>query len=201
MGEFERTSFGWQIQKTIQQIQEWLESLFDSDLPSSAPLRHWAWPDLLAEILLRGLQVLLAGLLLWVLWQVLSMLIPRLRQLRPVGSRSSSSSTQPRTVEAWMQSARIAQAQGNPRQACRCLYLALLCYLGEHQGLPDQPSRTDGEYLRLLSTGGAEPAPAYQLLIQTHERLCFDRSTPISSDTADRCFQALAQILSPSSPS
>lgn len=201
MGEFREDGIQWRILKWNQQLGEWLEVLFGRDgSPSEAS--DWIWPEVLATIVLRSFQVLSALLLVWILWQLALMLIPPLRQLRwsRQGSATPTISSRSHSLEEWLQLAQGSRQRGNYGEACRALYMALLRHLHDHQILPDQPSRTDGEYLRQLISLQTQPLPAYELLIATHERLCFDRATPISATTTDQCFQALHQITQPTPP-
>ncbi|MEG3972103.1 MULTISPECIES: hypothetical protein [unclassified Microcoleus] len=56
------------------------------------------------------------------------------------------------------------QQQGKYRQACRCLYMALLQRLNDAGTVVYQPRRTDGEYLQLIQQ---LPQPvSYETLIR-----------------------------------
>ncbi len=201
MGEFQEDGLQWRILKRNQQLVEWLERTFDLGGSTSDPA-DWVWPEVLALILLRSFQMLSVILLIWILWQLALMLSPQLRNLQwgRGGSAAPLLTSRSHTWENWLQLAQAARERGDYGEACRDLYMALLRHLHDQQILPDHPSRTDGEYLRQLISLQTQPLPAYELVITTHERLCFDRATPISATTMDQCFQALHQITQPTPP-
>ncbi|NJN85773.1 MAG: DUF4129 domain-containing protein [Leptolyngbyaceae cyanobacterium SL_7_1] len=81
--------------------------------------------------------------------------------------------------------------QENYTEACRSLYLAMVQRLDETQRLPNEMSRTDGEFLRAIASF-ANPM-AYRTLIATHEALYFGNSL-LSEDDFHRCYQAFQEI-------
>ncbi len=203
MGEFQDNGIGWQIFKANQRFWEWLERVLTSDRPASSEAPDWVWSEILSQIVIRFFQGVTLILLVWILWQLALILWPQLRRFQFRGmrsSRSSSASFSSHSLQDWWQMAQVAREQGDHAEACRCLYLALLRHLHDHQILPELPSRTDGEYIRGLLAQQIQPLSPYELLIRTHETLCFDRSVDLSTTTVDRCFQALAQITQPSTP-
>jgi hypothetical protein len=106
-----------------------------------------------------------------------------------------SQSTKPKEslpVSGWLRQVQAFQRQGNYAQACRALYMAMLQRLDDTKQVPQQASRTDGEYLQAIQTLN-QPTP-YQVLITTHERVCFDDNSTISSATFERCQQAYREI-------
>ncbi len=82
--------------------------------------------------------------------------------------------------------------QGNYREACRCLYLAILQHLHDTKVIIHKPSRTDGEYLQLLRSTVTSMQP-YETLITTHEQSCFS-DTEILSENYEQCRQAYREI-------
>lgn len=99
-------------------------------------------------------------------------------------------------MQKWLQRSQKFQAQGNYTEACRCLYFALLQYLDEGGIIPQKDSRTDREYRQLVA-----PLPdnsLYQILLNTHEELCFGLQT-ISPEKLAQCHQALETIMQSSS--
>jgi hypothetical protein len=69
--------------------------------------------------------------------------------------------------------------------------MALLQQLNDNGIALHQPSRTDGEYLRL--TQDLPQEQAYELLLLVHEQLCFgDRE--ISQPVFEECQQAYREI-------
>lgn len=186
-GVFAKNSLGWQLQKLTERAREALERLFaggnfQAPLPSQLP----AW---LVQSVFWLMALSLSGWLVWQLYQIFS---PYWQNLRP----SAPAVSQPvRTAASWLDQAQQAQSQGDYSAACRALYMATLQQLGERNLIPPQSSRTDGEYLALLQVLPLQvslPQP-YRLLIQTHERLYFDR-LPASAALYAECWQAYQQI-------
>ncbi|MEG4036609.1 DUF4129 domain-containing protein [Microcoleus sp. w1-18aA5] len=83
------------------------------------------------------------------------------------------------------------QQQGKYRQACHCLYMALLQRLNDAGTVVYQPSRTDGEYLQLIQQL-PQPVP-YETLIRIHQQLYF-RNRRADPSTFEQCQQAYQQI-------
>lgn len=184
-GAFAKNSLGWQLQKLTLWAQEALERLFSSGDAQAAP------PPQLPSWLLQSLFWLMAlAASGWLVWQFCQILLPYWQTLRP----PARPPTQPhRTSANWLQQAQQAQQQGDYTAACRALYLATLQRLGEQNLISPQASRTDGEYLTLLQTLSLQVPQPYRLLIQTHERLHFDR-LPASAELYAECWQAYQQI-------
>lgn len=195
-GSFETTNFGWQVQQLQQQAAEWLELQFSQFNPPQV-----SWPSLPADW----------SWLLWVSWALfwitlgllLSWLALRLLRLWPELRRAFPSllgnSAVPRatgaeaqlTPAAWQQRANEFQRIGNYREACRSLYMAMLQRLHDTGTAQNLPSRTDGEYRQLL--GQIRAGEPYEILLLTHERLCFGTAEPAPEDFR-RCQQAYRQI-------
>jgi Domain of unknown function (DUF4129) len=195
-GSFEKNSFDWQLHQLQQQGMEWLERLLSnwSGTPGQSEPQLPDW-------LLRGLfWLMVIGAASFVGWQLYRLLRPYLAvRLSRLGRQPRQPLPQPelRSLPEWLERSRTAQQQGNYREACRALYMAALQQLSDRSLIDQQASRTDGEYLRLLPT--IERSQPYQVLIQTHERLCFSESD-ISVEQFDRCWQAFQQLM-PSQPS
>lgn len=187
-GTFEQTSLDWQMQQLQQQMGEWLERLF-----MATPDPDWQPPQ---QVSAGVFWLLVGGLVGWGGWQAYRRLLPALvlywRSLQQGASRSvdAAEAADPSAAE-WVQRSRLAQQQGNYREACRALYLAALQRLNDQALIPQEPSRTDGEYLRILQS--FDHLQPYTVLIQTHERLCFS-AAPISAEQFDRCWQAYRQL-------
>ncbi|PSB30681.1 DUF4129 domain-containing protein [Stenomitos frigidus] len=188
-GSFEKNSPEWQLQLLQQRIGEGLERLFAP--VDSARLPNWSLP----EWLLRLLFWVIAGLLLgWLGWQIYQLARPYFNamSIAQAGETDRKASTNPPlTVAAWLQRSRTFAQQGNYREACRALYLAALQRLNDTEPIPHEPSRTDGEYLQIVQT--LPRSAPYQVLIRTHEQLCFD-NTVISVAEFDRCQRAYRDI-------
>lgn len=196
-GNFEKTSLGWQLQLLQMRLSEWYARLFQ--LPSNGndqPAPDWSLPEWLPKALFWMVVIPLG---LWVLWQLYQLLSP---YFRPGGllwqGQAIAKATQPPgtslTPAQWLERSRTYAQQGNYREACRALYMAALQQLAERDVVPDEPSRTDGEYLNLLQTL-PNPRP-YQVLFRTHERLCFSQ-TPITQATFSQCEQAYRETETP----
>ncbi|MGF1514381.1 MAG: DUF4129 domain-containing protein, partial [Elainellaceae cyanobacterium] len=105
----------------------------------------------------------------------------------------------PPGAAAWLKRSRDWQRQGNYRQACRALYMAMLEQLDEAQQVPRSPSRTDGQYGDCVSS--LPQSDAYRVLLRVHEQLCFG-NVDISADVFQRCqqaYQTIEQVLARSS--
>ena len=187
---FEKTSWSWQAAQFQQQIGEWLElqlSRFKPVLPK--------WLDRPVDgFWLRFLEpavwLLLSLFLLWLGWRLWRQFSPTLYDL--LSSKGSSTDVQlSLTTPEWLQQSRSCLSKSDYREACRCLYLAMLQRLHETGVAPHQPSRTDGEYLRLIQQ--LPQSQSYQTLIATHEQLCFG-NTELSPETFDQCWQAYSEI-------
>ncbi|NJR12617.1 DUF4129 domain-containing protein [bacterium] len=147
-------------------------------------MANWVW-------------IIAIALGLWVLWQLYQLLSPYLggnflAQRGQVQARSNLE--KPVAVSEWLQRSRHYAQRGNYREACRTLYFAMIQKLDETGKLPNQLSRTDGEYLRTLQTF-PNPTP-YRELIGTHEQLCFGEVAP-SKEVYDRCDRAYQEIETP----
>jgi hypothetical protein len=187
-GTFEQTSLDWQLQQLQQRVGEWIERLFSPhwrDHPTNWNLPVW---------FLQGcFWLIVTSLVGWAGWQLYQLLSPYFYSWKPglqPASTGAAESTE-LSAEQWLRRSRSAQQQRNYREACRVLYLAMLQHLNDRELIRQQASRTDGEYLSLVQT--LTPSQPYQILIRTHERLCFDQ-TAISAETFDRCWQAYQEI-------
>lgn len=183
---FQKNSIDWQLQQVQRQVEEWLELVLGRSGGNSSP--GWSFPPWF----LQGCFWLIAvSLTAWAGWQLYKLLRPYL----PNSLRSEPLDAAPRspqsTAAEWRQRARLAQQQGDYREACRSLYLAMLQQLSDRHLLQAEPSRTDGEYLNLAQTVSCPQA--YRLLIDTHERLYFG-NVVVSADLFDRCWQAYQEI-------
>ena len=190
-GTFQKSSVGWQLQQLGRRVEEWFELTFSqgSDTPNDQPI--WSAPNWLE----RGIfWLLVAVLLTWISWQVYKLVKIYLRNWRPrawKGIKLSKAAQPDPTVATWLQWAEESQKQGHYGAACRALYMAMLQRLHDTQVIPEQPSRTDGEYLQLVRQF-SQPRP-YQLLIQTHERFYFGHLAA-TAETFQRCKRAYQEI-------
>lgn len=189
-GTFEKSSADWWIQQQQQRVGEWVESLFSGFRLGNLVNEDWALP----EWFLQGFfWTVIAGIVVGLGWQLYQILQPYVdRYLKSDRERSPALShpIQPSAAE-WLERSRQAQQQGNYREACRSLYMASLHHLSDRHLISQAESRTDGEYLNLILQ--LDPPQPYQLLIRTHERLCFSDAA-ISAETFERCWQAYQEI-------
>lgn len=190
-GSFEKTSWNWQLQQFQQQVGEWVElhfSRFESALPKWSIDAPWQ-----AEWLKVVVWLLLGLFLTWFglgLWRLLETYLYSFR----AGNSDVLAATRLRSelsVAAWLERSQECFSKGNYREACRCLYLAMLQRLHDTGIAPHQISRTDREYLQLVQQ--LPQSQSYQTLITTHEQLCFG-SLEILPETFDRCRQAYREI-------
>lgn len=135
------------------------------------------------------------AMITWAGWQLYKLLSPYVEAYWQLNRETlrppRPSHAAPLTVAEWLKRSRTAHQQRDYREACRALYMAALQRLNDAHSIPQEASRTDGEYLHLVQT--LRPSHAYQMLIHTHERLCFSQ-TAISAETFDRCWQAYQEI-------
>lgn len=201
-GSFEKTNIGWQLQQGSRQVSEWVEWQLSQLSAEPSQTSNFRWPAWLLTWVDRISQGFFWGLIglciLWIGWQLLQAIFPafktwnqRLQQRwqrdRPIAASPETAYT----AAGWVQRSQLYQRQGNYREACRALYFALLQRLNDTQIVPQQTSRTDGEYLELLQN---LPEPQlYQLLITTHEQLCFNNA-PVSPELLQHCQQAYQAI-------
>lgn len=190
--DFERQNLDWQIQQVQQRVEEWLEQVF-SGIDPEQQLSGWELPNWLFQVLFWFVLLSFLG---WAVWQIYQFLYPYwLRSQSPadvqVDSVSQIVGAEMQTVDEWLHRSRRAQQQGNYREACRMLYLAMVQQLDDRKLISASASRTGGEYLRLIQVLD-QPLP-YQILIQAHEQACFSENL-ISAELFDRCWQAYQEI-------
>jgi hypothetical protein len=187
---FEKSNLPWQIQLIKQRFGEWIElRLFELKPPKLPQVSISPW-------LLNGLfWGLVLGFGILVIWWLMPLFRRTWRALqRSTDGQAESLAPLPprdRTVAEWLRQAKTFQQQGNYAEACRALYMAMLQRLNDTKIALHEPSRTDGEYLRLVQSL-AQSRP-YRTLIQTHEQICFGNAQ-ISDETYTLCQQAYREI-------
>jgi hypothetical protein len=190
---FEKTSLGWQISQFQQQLGEWWEYQFYQNLPELPTEVISPW----LVNLLKFLFWLVLGLLLaWVAWGLWREFNPYIYSWLSGDRNSSNSQATSRfddaSIALLLERSQQLYRQRNYREACRCLYLAILQHLHDTKVIIHKPSRTDGEYLQLLRSTVTSMQP-YETLITTHERSCFG-DTEILSENYEQCRQAYREI-------
>ena len=195
-GAFEKTNFGWQLGQRLQQIGEWWElqkSRFNPTLPNTS-LPSWLSSPTLWEIVKIVFWLVLALLLSWVALRVVRRLSPYFYALTNQLKESTNlpkNLEQNLSIERWLQQAQKFKQKGNYREACICLYKAMLQRLNDSGVAPHQLSRTDGEYLQLVEQ--LPRSQPYQTLLTTHQELCFG-STEADTLMFEQCQQAYREI-------
>ncbi|WP_017654290.1 DUF4129 domain-containing protein [Fortiea contorta] len=195
---FEKTSWSWQYSLFQQQVGEWIEYQFSqlqSALPQLPP--EWSISPWLSQVLYILSWLALGLFLAWVVWRlwlefghyVYAWLTENLDHL----AAGNKSSVEDSSVTLWLTRSQAYYRQGNYREACRCLYLAILQRLHDTKVLTHKPSRTDSEYLQLLRLS-VTPIQPYETLITTHEQLCFDDGE-ILPENYQQCQQAYQEII------
>ncbi|WP_298914021.1 DUF4129 domain-containing protein [uncultured Nostoc sp.] len=194
---FEKTSGSWQLSQFQHQAGEWWEYQFYRfqqalpELPTG-----WSISPRLGE-LLKFLFWLVIGLFIaWVSWRLWREFSPyvyswlnRSGNLTDFRGKNRSSES---SIALLLERSQEFYRQGNYREACRCIYLAMLQQLDQNTIAPQKLSRTDGEYLQLLRSS-VTPIQPYETLITTHEQLCFGNAE-ILPDNYEQCRQAYREI-------
>jgi len=192
--DYEKTNLGWQLSQLQRQLGEWLEFQFNRGQlnPSPSSYQQPLWLENLLNVLVWFVGILLLAWLGWWLWG----------ELRPYfysRSRNISRHSQAKNLDqdlsmaGWVEKSQDYYRQGNYREACRCLYFAMLQHLHNSSIALHKLSRTDGEYRQLVEL--SQPATrAYETLIATHEQLCFSNQDILPEDY-QQCHQAYQQLI------
>jgi hypothetical protein len=196
-GEFEKSNLGWQIQQLQQKIGQWWEwqlKQFNPDLPNidlNSPA--WGWLEFL-WFMIRGIMIIvLVLLIMWAIWRIWKLIRPYLYELQEQNFEKYQPSIHREfSIDELLKKSQQFQTQGDYYQACRYIYLAMLQQLQEQGVIPQQISRTDGEYLDLILQL-PRPDP-YETLLHIHEQLCFGSQTASASLLAT-CQNAYQDII------
>ena len=196
-GSFEKDSLGWQLGQLQQRFGEWWELQFSRFAPDSskASLPSW-WDSPILQMLAQAVFWMIVALLVtwvgWLIWRLLRPYIYSLTQsFNQPTNKAAQTPAKELSVAGWLQRSQKFQQQGNYREACQCLYMAMLQRLNDSGIAPHELSRTDGEYLRLVQQL-PQPRP-YRTLLMTHQQLCFSNTEASSSDF-EQCQQAYREI-------
>jgi len=193
---YKKDGFGWQLQRLLQRLGEWWEKFTapvqeNAQLPDSTWWAHPLWEAIAKTVF----WLALAGLVLWLIWALGKLLTPYWHRWWRAGDRASRSprpsKPQDISVAGWLARSRKFQQSRNYRQACICLYRAMLQQLHDRGLAPHDPSRTDGEYLQIIQQL-PHPQP-YRLLFLAHQQLCFSRITA-SESLWESCQQAYRSL-------
>jgi hypothetical protein len=194
---FEKTNWGWQFYLLQQRVGEWLDyqfSRFQRSLPKLPD--GWSFSPWVVELLKILFWLILALFVVWVIWRLWQEFSPYiyalLAKLNGADMLPSKANSHQTSISFLLTQAQEFHHQGNYREACRNLYLAMLQQLHEKAIAPQQPSRTDGEYLQLLTSTITAVQP-YETLITTHEQLCFSERQ-ILAENYQQCHQAYQEL-------
>ncbi len=200
---YQQNSFSWRIELLKQRLGEWWELLIiklEKSLPDSP---KWDWNKLDQEGLKQLIKLMfwsiVAALAIWLTWQLWLWLRPH--YLRWLRSRQQLSNLDyPKTrptlsTNQWVIKSSEYQKQRDYRQAIFCLYQAMIQQLSDRQIINNSPSRTDGEYISSINQLNLNQVNAYELLLSTHEKLCFSRQVASKNlwDECQRAFQNLTE--------
>ncbi|BBD59930.1 hypothetical protein NIES2109_27220 [Nostoc sp. HK-01] len=195
---FEKTSWSWEVSQFQQQIGEWIEYQFDrfqNSVPNLSP--DWKISPWLSNLLILLFWLILAVFLAFVAWRLWQEFSPYIYSWLSGGKDAADAAARNRvndlSVALLLERSQEFYRQGNYREACRCLYLAILQHLHDIKLVPHKFSRTDGEYLQVLRST-VTPIQPYETLITTHEQLCFGNAE-ILPENYQQCQQAYQEII------
>ncbi len=195
-GSFKQDGLGWRIYLIKRRIGEWIEYK-TSQLNTDSWELGWLKSKLLWQIIKFCIWLLLAILLVWLTWQLWLGLRPYWKGWQRKNNHYSiidkPTSTLKLSRADWLERSQAARIEGNYRQAIFCLYQAMLQLLDEREIIAARSSLTDEEYRRSLSKQDLSSLQAYELLLSSHQRLCFGRAQADRS-LFEQCQQAYKQI-------
>ncbi|MGK7933819.1 MAG: DUF4129 domain-containing protein [Microcystaceae cyanobacterium] len=194
MTTYDQDTWGWKLQKWIQQSQEWWELQVRDLFNQSPKLPQITPPNLsILELILQGLLIIIAIFLIF--WGILRIvrLVRDYYSSQPKAKRQKQSAEPELKTEEWLKRSQQFQQQEDYYQACRCLYLAMLQYLDDQHLLIMEKSRTDEEYSYLIFSNLPHPSP-YETLLQIHQKLCFS-SVKATVGDYNQCQQAYREII------
>ena len=186
------STLGWQVRLLTQRLGEWIELLLSGQAPSNEPPPEFTLPPWVGVALLWTAVTATALLVAWIIYQVIVYLLAN--RVAPGPSAVLKAVVEPepkRSASEWLREAKRLEQAGDWRGACRALYMAALQTLSDRGWIPEQHSRTDGEYLAELHQV-TQPRP-YQLLIRTHERGEFSDEA-LTAENLTRCRRAYQEI-------
>ncbi|MGK7878863.1 MAG: DUF4129 domain-containing protein [Crocosphaera sp.] len=193
----ETNNLGWQLSQWQQRISEKWE-LIGTQLANNladTPFPSWLDSSLVKVISSLLFWGMIAVLLIWFIWKGQKWVKWYRRRLKYYNRQNMiknvPETTLDHSVDYWVSQAQQAQQQGNYKQACQCLYQAMLQKLHNQEIIPHQSSRTDGEYEKIIAKM-SQPQP-YQQLLNIHQELCFGNFSA-SVSLVETCWQAYEKI-------
>jgi hypothetical protein len=198
-GSFKQDGLNWRFNLIKQKFGEWIE--YQTSQLNLNPAWDWkSWQSsLLWQIIRFCLWSTIAILLVWMTWQLWLLLRPYVQRWRRLNDQPTSLTPLLETPQLssadWVERSQSARLEGNYRQAIFYLYQGMLKLLDERSIIPSQHSLTDEEYRRSLIKISTTPVNPYELLLLTHQKLCFSQA---EADRAlfEECLQAYQQIAS-----
>lgn len=194
-GAFKQDGWGWRINLIRQRIGEWSEYQL-SQLDTDWDLEFIPF-KLLWRIIEFFLWSIIALILVWMLWQGWLLLRPYWRRWQRSTPNFAPVVTPINTpllsAADWFERSQTARVEADYRRGIFCLYQAMLSLLNEREIILTQLSYTDEEYRRSLLEKQISFLQSYELLLSSHQRLCFGR---VEADRSlfERCQQAFNQI-------
>lgn len=193
---YKQDSIGWKIELFTQRIQERWE-VFTSGLADRTPdIPQWNLNlnEELIKLLIKGLLwTIIAVIVVWLAWQLWLLLRPYWIQWRKprqkLGNSLNTESEIKLSVNEWLERSQLFQKQRDYRQAIFCLYQATIQELSDRKIIDFSVSLTDREYLKLIKNLQLVESQSYELLLNTHEKLCFSQQDA-SHSLWEKCQQA-----------
>lgn len=193
--KFKQNGLGWQIDLLRQRIDEYLE-LKVSQLSADIPRLEFLQSELFWQIVRVILWSITAILLVWISWRIWLLLrfyLRRWQRQKQTNNSTITMVTSKISVAEWVARSQEYGKQGDYRQGIFCLYQAMLHLLEERAIIEGQSSLTDREYRRSLQNLQLSQLQTYELLLSTHQRLCFS-SAEASKSLFEQCLQAYHSI-------
>lgn len=197
MSVSEKSNLFWQVGQWQRQFGEWWE-LQAIKLGEKASNSNWNWLNAQTiKTIAEAIFWLLVGLILiWVTLKFISLIEPYFTKfqsnLNVRGQNLERGVPEILSVNAWLERSQKFKQQKQYREACFCLYQAVLQQLNDRAIIASEISRTDREYLKL--TKYLPQANYYQVIFQIHQQLCFSE-VEARLETFERCEQAYDQII------
>jgi hypothetical protein len=194
---FEKTNLGWQLQQLQRRVGEWweLQTIQLGDRLPDIPWLSWLNSSVVWTIAQVIFWVLLGLLIIWLALTIIRFLEPCLTTFKPDISRAlnnqKNSGFKQLTVNAWLERSQQFKQEKNYREACFCLYQAMLQQLSDRTVIANELSRTDGEYLKL--TNYLPQSNYYRTIFLIHQQLCF-KEIEANLETFQQCQQAYQKI-------
>ncbi len=193
--KFKQNGLGWQVDLLRQRIDEYIEFKV-SQLSADIPRLEFLQSELFWQIVRVILWSITAILLVWISWRIWLLLrfyLRRWQRQKQTNNSTITMVTSKISVAEWVARSQEYGKQGDYRQGIFCLYQAMLHLLEDRAIIERQSSLTDREYRRSLQNLQLSQLQTYELLLSTHQRLCFS-SAEASKSLFEQCLQAYRSI-------